>query len=286
MSSKQQLVRLNDGHYIPALGFGTYKPNEVPRCKSVEAAKLAIGVGYRHIDTAYVYQIEEEIGQAIQSNIKAGDVKREDLFITTKSGDNDFPVDEQGKLLFDTVDFCATWEALEKCKDAGLVKSIGVSNFNHRQLERILNKPGLKYKPVCNQGFSHVLFEILYHFSEDAFKDFLAFLMGMGLRFSSGRCKQIQYSDVGPLLVDGGVTVTWTSAVFGHAGRLCQMTLSSDERELETGRQMEAGLPLVVWCSDPAAEFSPASRSLVSDDSEFQNESKMKLCGTFSFLKF
>ncbi|MEJ1284466.1 aldo-keto reductase family 1 member C12 [Cricetulus griseus] len=130
MSSKQQLVRLNDGHYIPALGFGTYKPNEVPRCKSVEAAKLAIGVGYRHIDTAYVYQIEEEIGQAIQSNIKAGDVKREDLFITTK--------------------------ALEKCKDAGLVKSIGVSNFNHRQLERILNKPGLKYKPVCNQVECHI----------------------------------------------------------------------------------------------------------------------------------
>ncbi|GAB1297894.1 Aldo-keto reductase family 1 member C13 [Apodemus speciosus] len=190
MSSKQQCVKLNDGHFIPALGFGTYKPKEVPKSKSLEATCLALEAGYRHIDTAYAYQIEEEIGQAIQSKIKAGVVKREDLFITTKlwctcfrpelvkpalkkslknlqldyvdlyimhypvpmkSEDNDFPVDEQGKCLLDTVDFCDTWEMLEKCKDAGLVKSIGVSNFNHRQLERLLNKPGLKYKPVCNQ---------------------------------------------------------------------------------------------------------------------------------------
>ncbi|KAK7821049.1 hypothetical protein U0070_020411 [Myodes glareolus] len=195
MSSKQQSVKLNDGHFIPALGFGTYKPQGVHKSKSLEAATLAIRTGFRHIDTAHSYQVEEEIGQAIQSNIKAGVVKREDMFITTKlwctcfrpelvkpslekslkklqldyvdlyimhypvsmkPGDIDFPVDEKGKLLLDTVDFCATWEALEKCKDAGLVKSIGVSNFNHRQLERILNKPGLKYKPVCNQVECHL----------------------------------------------------------------------------------------------------------------------------------
>uniref|UniRef100_A0A4X1T4Y2 NADP-dependent oxidoreductase domain-containing protein n=1 Tax=Sus scrofa TaxID=9823 RepID=A0A4X1T4Y2_PIG len=99
MDPKSQRLRLNDGHFIPVLGFGTYAPEE--------------------------------------------------------PGEELLPTDENGKALFDTVDLCRTWEALEKCKDAGLTKSIGVSNFNHQQLERILNKPGLKYKPVCNQVECH-----------------------------------------------------------------------------------------------------------------------------------
>lgn len=195
MSSKQQLVKLNDGHFIPALGFGTYKPEEVPENKPLEAIHLAVEAGFRHIDTAYVYQTENHVGQAIKSNIAAGIVKREDIFITTKlwctfhrpemvlsslekslknlqldyvdlyiihypmqmkSGEDMFPEDENGKTLFDTVDLCATWEAMEKCKDAGLAKSIGVSNFNRRQLEKILNKPGLKHRPVCNQVECHL----------------------------------------------------------------------------------------------------------------------------------
>uniref|UniRef100_A0A8C2VGZ4 Estradiol 17 beta-dehydrogenase 5-like n=1 Tax=Chinchilla lanigera TaxID=34839 RepID=A0A8C2VGZ4_CHILA len=194
MDSKLQRVKLSDGHFIHALGYGTYKPQEVPNSETLEATKLAIDAGFRHIDTAYVYQVEEEVGQAIKSKIAEGRVRREDIFLTSKlwctfhrpelvqhglktslkklgldyvdlyiihspvsmkPGEELFPTDEQGKTLFDTGDICATWEAMEKCKDAGLAKSIGVSNFNRRQLEMILNKPGLKYKPVCNQVECH-----------------------------------------------------------------------------------------------------------------------------------
>ncbi|KAM7157192.1 aldo-keto reductase family 1 member C15-like isoform 2-T2 [Molossus nigricans] len=187
-------VKLNDGHFMPVLGFGTYAPRSVPKSKTTEATKMAIDVGFRHIDAAYTYENEEEIGKAIREKIADGTVKREDIFYTTKlwatflrpelvrpalerslkelqldyvdlfiihvpvamkPGEELLPKDANGKVILETVDLRDTWEALEKCKDAGLTKSIGVSNFNHKLLEMILNKPGLKYKPVCNQVECH-----------------------------------------------------------------------------------------------------------------------------------
>ncbi|XP_026508038.1 aldo-keto reductase family 1 member C3 homolog isoform X2 [Terrapene carolina triunguis] len=187
-------IKMNDGNKIPAVGFGTYSPDAVQKSKCEEATKVAIEVGFRHIDGAFVYGTEEEVGRAIHEKIADGTVKREDIFYTGKLGSTfhrpelvrncleqslkklkfDYldlfiihipvslkpgpdlsPMDENGKLIFDVVDLRQTWEAMEACKDAGLVKSIGVSNFNRRQLEMILNKPGLKYKPVLNQVECH-----------------------------------------------------------------------------------------------------------------------------------
>ncbi|XP_076795518.1 aldo-keto reductase family 1 member C18 isoform X2 [Arvicanthis niloticus] len=156
MNSKVQKIEFNDGHSIPVLGFGTYATEEHLKKKSMESTKIAIDVGFHHIDCSHLYQNEEEVGQAIRSKIEDGTVKREDIFYTSKPGDELLPQDEHGNLILDTVDLCDTWEAMEKCKDAGLAKSIGVSNFNRRQLEMILNKPGLKYKPVCNQVECHL----------------------------------------------------------------------------------------------------------------------------------
>lgn len=188
-------VVLNDGHKMPVIGFGTYTPETYTKEQAGEGAKVAIEVGYRHIDCAFIYGNEVQVGQAIRSKIADGTVKREDIFYTGKlwstsqtpervrpnlehslkdlqldymdlflihsplefkPGDNPLPKDENGKLIYHNTDIRDTWKAMEACKDAGLVRSIGVSNFNRSQLELILNMPGLKYKPVCNQVECHI----------------------------------------------------------------------------------------------------------------------------------
>jgi glycerol 2-dehydrogenase (NADP+) len=72
---------LNTGATIPALGFGTWQSRSGDAKKAVAHA---IEAGYRHIDTAYVYGNEAEIGEAIREAIGKGTVKREELFVTTK----------------------------------------------------------------------------------------------------------------------------------------------------------------------------------------------------------
>uniref|UniRef100_E0CYR9 Aldo-keto reductase family 1, member C-like n=1 Tax=Mus musculus TaxID=10090 RepID=E0CYR9_MOUSE len=80
----KRYMELSDGHHIPVLGFGTFVPGEVSKSMVAKATKIAIDAGFRHIDSAYFYQNEEEVGLAIRSKVADGTVRREDIFYTSK----------------------------------------------------------------------------------------------------------------------------------------------------------------------------------------------------------
>ena len=163
-------IELNNGVAIPQLGFGVFL---VPPGETEAAVATALATGYRHIDTAKLYENEDEVGTAIA---KSG-VPRDEVFVTTKVWNSDQGYDTTlaafdkslERLGFDYVDlylihwplprldkYVDSWKALVKLRDEGLVRSIGVSNFTEAHLRRIIDTTGVV--PAMNQVELHPYF--------------------------------------------------------------------------------------------------------------------------------
>jgi len=164
-------IELNDGTSIPQLGLGVWQVDPNITAKVVG---WAIESGYRSIDTAEGYGNEEGVGEAI----RAASVPRSELYITSKLRNGAHRRDDALRAFDDTMKklgveqldlflihwplpsqdkYVEAWKTLIELKNAGRIKSIGVSNFNQDHLERIIGETGVT--PAVNQIELHPAFQ-------------------------------------------------------------------------------------------------------------------------------
>ncbi|PQB04284.1 aldo/keto reductase [Aureitalea marina] len=185
-------IKFKNGDQAHAIGLGTWKATgETVK----QAVKDAVNAGYRHIDTAAVYQNENEIGEALQEIFAEGNVKREDLFITSKLWNDahasedvlpalsesldklqldyldlylihwpvafqkgiGFPSKPEDYRSLNEVPLITTWQEMEKAHAKGLTRHIGVSNFSQKKLEDLNSKAEII--PEVNQVELHPLLQ-------------------------------------------------------------------------------------------------------------------------------
>jgi 2,5-diketo-D-gluconate reductase A len=172
---------LNDGTTIPQIGFGTLnvppdrQPTRANTEKTAHVVGLALGLGYRHIDTAQSYGNERGVGAAIA----ASGIPREELYITSKLGNGNHRPDDVRRSFDETLeklgleqldlflihwplptlydgDYVSTWKAIVQLVADGQLRSAGVSNFQPDHLDRIIGETGIV--PVVNQIEVHPYF--------------------------------------------------------------------------------------------------------------------------------
>lgn len=178
-------LTFNNGNSIPTLGLGTWRSEVHKVGDAVEYALTS--AGYKHIDCASIYGNEKEIGEVFHKVFSAGEIKREEIFITSKLwntnhhpehveqacrktlddlqleyldlylihwgiafeyGENPEPV-RNGAAKTEPVALYQTWKAMEQLVEKGLVKSIGVANYTAPMILDLLSYA--KIKPVTNQ---------------------------------------------------------------------------------------------------------------------------------------
>jgi len=185
-------LKFSNGDTMHAIGLGTWKANGE---KLKTAVKDALYAGYRHIDTAATYGNEEVIGEALAEVFSEGNIKREDVFITSKLWNDShaekdvipalqdslkrlkldyldlflihwpvafklgvtFPKSAADYVPIEDAPIIATWQQLERAKNEGLTKHIGVSNFSVKKLKDLVAKATII--PEMNQVELHPLLQ-------------------------------------------------------------------------------------------------------------------------------
>ncbi len=161
------LLDLRDASHIPQIGFGVF---QVAPEDTAEVVARALSTGYRHIDTAAAYENEAGVGEAV----RASGLDRDEVFVTTKCFNDDHGHEQASRALrasldrleMDFVDlylihwpvpsrdrYVETWKAFIDAREEGLVRSIGVSNFQRTHLERLIEETGVT--PSVNQVELH-----------------------------------------------------------------------------------------------------------------------------------